>query len=190
MLNDYVGNAGAGINNYRTPEWQPRGSTPASMGDHGVIAAMFNSTANDFVFRLQPCRIDMVIDGTSNTMFAAEKAVSVAFYEGGDGNDNQGYWRGMDSDIVGGIYVPVSPTPNPPAYRLQKDQIWGRPGGPTNTHNYSGSFSMFGSAHTAGMNAVLCDGSVRFIRYDIPIDKILMPLCVRDDKIAFTAGDK
>jgi prepilin-type N-terminal cleavage/methylation domain-containing protein len=188
MLNDYIGNSGAGINSYSTPAWRPRNGTLASMGDHGVIAALLDANVNVVLPRLPPVRFDMVIDGTSNTMLAAEKAVSVAFYEGGDGNDNQGFWRGMDSDTVGGIYVPVSPSP-PPPYRLQKDQKWGAPG-VSNTYNYSGNFSLFGSAHAAGLNAVLCDGSVRFIRYDIPINTILMPLCVRDDGIAFSAGDK
>jgi prepilin-type processing-associated H-X9-DG protein len=47
---------------------------------------------------------------------------------------------------------------------------------------------MFGSAHPVGMNVALCDGSVRFVRYEIPIDRILLPLVVRNDGQSFSAG--
>jgi hypothetical protein len=182
-LNDYVGNSGAGVNGYSTSVWRATSNSVANNGRYGVITCLINNNGTPTNF--PPVRFGTILDGTSNTMFAAEKSVSVVRYEGGDGNDNQGYWRGMDSDIVGGIYTPVSPNPAPP-YRLQKDQSWG----PANTYNYSNNFSMFGSAHPAGLNAALCDGSVRFLRYDTPVDTILLPLSVRDDGIAFSAGNQ
>jgi prepilin-type N-terminal cleavage/methylation domain-containing protein/prepilin-type processing-associated H-X9-DG protein len=179
-LCDYVGNSGAGLNSFKTANWMPVGSTYAGLGGHGVIAAVLPATSP----AINPLRFADIPDGTSNTMLASEKALSTAFYRGGDGNDNQGWWRGMDSDIVGGIYVPVSPTPAP-AYKLQADQKWGAPG-VSNTYNYSGNFSMFGSAHPGGINAALCDGSVRVIRYTVDINNVLTPLCVRDDALTFT----
>jgi prepilin-type N-terminal cleavage/methylation domain-containing protein len=179
-LNDYIGNAGAGINNFSTPTWTPKPNN--GIGAHGVIACFLNNAGGKS--GLPVVTLAMILDGTSNTMLAAEKSLSVLRYNGNDGNDNQGYWRGMDSDTVGGIYVPVSPMPNPPPYMLQKDNAWG----PANTYNYSGNFSMFGSAHAAGLNAVLCDGSVRLIRYGIPVNTILLPLVVKDDGMAFTAS--
>lgn len=180
-LNDYVGNSGAGINSFKTPTWSPQASTFAAQGGHGMIAAVLPVTNP----QISPIRFADVSDGTSNTMLAAEKALSTAFYRGGDGNDNQGWWRGMDSDIVGGIYVPVSPA-SPLPYKLQQDQKWGAPG-VSNTYNYSGNFSMFGSAHPGGLNIALADGSVRSVRYTIDINNVLTPLCVRDDGLTFSA---
>jgi len=106
-------------------------------------------------------------------------------YLGGDGNDNQGWWVGMDSDISGGIYRTVSPA-NPPPYKIQADQKWGGPG-VSNTHNYSGNYSMYGSAHPGGLNVVFCDGSVRNIKYSIDIMNVLLPIAVRDDGLNYNA---
>jgi len=188
-LNDYVGNAGAGVNfdaTFQHPVWRPAGNnTFCNMGGHGVIVASLGTTTNP---PIHPIRIADVTDGTSNTMLAGEKALSIPAYLGGDGNDNQGYMVGMDSDIAGGVYRTVSPPPLPaPPYKLQQDQRWGGPGLPTNTYNYASNFSMFGSAHPGGLNIVLCDGSVRNLRYTVDIFNVLLPLCVRDDGLTFNA---
>jgi prepilin-type N-terminal cleavage/methylation domain-containing protein/prepilin-type processing-associated H-X9-DG protein len=176
-MNDYIGNGGAGINSYRTAAWAPASSTVASNGGYGVIACTLCTSSVGVV------RISTILDGTSNTMLIGEKALHIARYGGGDGNDNQGYWRGIDSDVVGGIYRPVSPTPNPPPYTPQQDTAY--PG----TYNYSGNFSLFGSAHPGGFNAVFCDGSVRLIRYTVNVPNVLAPACQRNDGVAFSLND-
>jgi prepilin-type processing-associated H-X9-DG protein len=186
-LNDYVGNAGAGVNANSSAGFSVSGFTPlssdyANRGGYGVIVALGGNPA------VQPVRVAIITDGTSNTMLAAEKALSTAMYAGGDGNDNQGFWRGMDSDITGGVYQPVSPA-SPPPYKLQQDTKWFVPGGATNTYNYSLNFSMYGSAHPGGVNTVMCDGSVRLLRYTIDINSALVPLCVRDDGLSFNADN-
>jgi prepilin-type processing-associated H-X9-DG protein len=38
----------------------------------------------------------------------------------------------------------------------------------------------FGSSHIGGLNAVLCDGSVRFVRFTITL-KVWTNFCVRND---------
>ena len=177
-LNDYVGNGGAGYNfnsTFQHPMWQP--SANVSRGGHGVMIAVL-PPANG----LNPVRFADITDGTSNTVLAGEKALSVQMYLGGDGNDNQGWWIGMDSDITGGIYRTVSPA-TPPPYKLQIDGRWG----PANTYNYSGNFSMYGSAHPGGLNVVFCDGSVRNIKYSIDIMNVLLPIVVRDDGLNYNA---
>lgn len=172
-VNDYIGNGGAGINNFRTPAWAPASNAVATHGGYGVIANTLNTSAN-----ISPVTLTSITDGTSNTMLIGEKALHSARYGGGDGNDNQGYWRGIDSDILGGIYTPVSPA-SPPPYAPSQDRTY--PG----TYNYSGNFSLFGSAHPAGFYAAFCDGSVRLIRYSVDVNNVLLPACVRNDGLPF-----
>jgi len=171
-MTDYVGNAGAGINGFSTPAWTAPAATPAANGAYGVIS-------NVMVANTPPVRVALIIDGTSNTLLAAEKSLHISRQTGSDGNDNQGYWRGIDSDTVGGIYTPVSPTPTPGPYRPQRDTEF--PG----TYNYSGNFSLFGSIHPSGFNAVFCDGSVRPIRYTVDVNTVLLPVCVRNDGLVY-----
>jgi prepilin-type N-terminal cleavage/methylation domain-containing protein/prepilin-type processing-associated H-X9-DG protein len=179
-LNDYVGNAGAGGNDSSGPPvpptyptWRPPSQSGGNNGIYGVIVCTACGTP--------AVTISSISDGTSNTMLYGEKSLSVPLYSGGDGNDNQGWWRGIDSDIVGGVYTPVSPKVGVP-YQPQQDGQWG----PANTYNYSGYYSMWGSAHPGGFNAVMCDGSVRTISYTIDVNNVLIPLCVRNDGLVFT----
>lgn len=178
-LSDYVGNAGAGGNDSSGPPvpptyptWRPPSQTGGNNGIYGVIVCTACGTA--------PVTFSSITDGTSNTLLYGEKSMSVSLYAGGDGNDNQGWWRGIDSDIVGGIYTPVSPKVGVP-YQPQQDAQWG----PANTYNYSGYYSMWGSAHSGGFNAVFCDGSVRSIRYNVDVNNVLTPMCVRNDGLVF-----
>ncbi len=179
-LNDYIANAGAGGNDASgppappgLPAWRPPSRSGGNNGIYGVIVCTACGTA--------PVTITNIPDGTTNTILYGEKSLSVNLYGGGDGNDNQGYWRGVDSDIVGGVYTPVSPRVGIP-YQPQRDASWG----PANTYNYSGYYSMFGSAHPSGFNAVFCDGSVRMIRYTVDVNNVLIPACVRDDSLVFS----
>jgi prepilin-type N-terminal cleavage/methylation domain-containing protein len=173
-VHDYIGNGGAGLNSFSTPTWRPASSTVASNGGYGVISNVLAGSS------VQLVRMGIIIDGTSNTMLIGEKSLHTARYGGGGGNDNQGYWRGIDSDVLGGVYTPVSGGTPPPPYRPQKDTAY------AGTYNYSGNFSLFGSAHEAGFNAVLCDGSVRMIGYSVDVNTVLVPLCVRNDGLTFS----
>ncbi len=177
-LTDYLANAGAGGNSARgfpappgPPSWTPPLASGGNNGIYGVIVCTACGTP--------PVTVSTITDGTSNTMLYAEKALHSARYAGGDGNDNQGYWRGVDSDIVGGVYTPVSPRVGVP-YQPQQDSHF------AGTYNYSGYYSMFGSAHPGGFNAVFCDGSVRTIRYTVDVNKVLIPACVRNDGLVFS----
>jgi prepilin-type N-terminal cleavage/methylation domain-containing protein/prepilin-type processing-associated H-X9-DG protein len=181
-LMDYAGNAGAGGNSGSgppappgTPAWLPPLATGGRDGIYGVIVC----TACDN--KPSPVTIPNITDGTTNTILYGEKSLCVDYYGGGDGNDNQGWWRGIDSDIVGGVYTPVSPSVGIP-YQPQQDARWY----PANTYNYSGYYSMWGSAHPAGFNVVMCDGSVRLIRYGVDVNRVLIPACVRDDSVVFS----
>jgi len=150
-LNDYVGNGG----------------TNAAASNGAII--VHNTAAGVPCFTVT---LPGIKDGTSNTMMVGEKHLRTGAYGGGAGNDNQGYWRGIDSDICGLAQTPTGVFWTP----LQDD----------NTDRFTGLGSTFGSAHPSGFQCVLCDGSVRTVSYTVDIAGVLQPLCQRDDGIAFT----
>jgi prepilin-type N-terminal cleavage/methylation domain-containing protein len=83
-----------------------------------------------------------VTDGLSNTMLFGEKRLDTTQYNTGAWHDDTGFSTGWDPDIM----------------RLT-NYAWGRDqAGGVNGNE-------FGSAHPAGMNAAMGDGSVRMIRY-------------------------
>jgi prepilin-type N-terminal cleavage/methylation domain-containing protein/prepilin-type processing-associated H-X9-DG protein len=86
-----------------------------------------------------------ITNGTSNTFLAGEKYLNPDHYfNGADGSDNESMYVGFDNDIA-------RSTDYPP----MKD----RPG-------VTSTFA-FGSAHTAGLNMLYCDGSVSYIAFSI-----------------------
>lgn len=91
-----------------------------------------------------PISLANVTDGTSNVLAISEKRLDVRNYQTGDWHDDQGWIDGWDPDIV--RYTGYTP---------QKD-------GRGNVNGYE-----FGSAHPAGVSALLTDGSVRLISYTI-----------------------
>jgi len=116
--------------------------------------------------------ITNIKDGTSNTMLIGEKHLRANAYSGGAGNDNQGYWRGLDSDAVGLALTPTGVFWVP----MQDD----------NTDRYTGNGSTFGSAPPTGFQCVRCDGSVTTVKYTVDPVTVLMPFCQRDDGLVFT----
>jgi prepilin-type N-terminal cleavage/methylation domain-containing protein len=99
-----------------------------------------------------PCvRMTQITDGTSQTVAAGEKNIAKGNYSGQSDCDNGGYSWGYDFGGQGNWdstlgRVDIQPAPDQP--------------GTTNTHG-------FGSAHTAGFLTLMCDGSVRFVTYDV-----------------------
>ena len=92
-----------------------------------------------------------ISDGTSNTYMVGEKCVdSLTYLSDGrdDGGDNHSYYSGFDWDTNRFAGVERPPIPDTPGANL---------------------FEVFGSAHPGTWHAVLCDGSVRAISYDIDI---------------------
>jgi prepilin-type N-terminal cleavage/methylation domain-containing protein len=145
-LNDYVGNGGT-----------------ASNASNGALIQRSGTFTID---------LNGITDGTSNTMLVGEKHLRLNAYGGGAGNDNQGYWRGIDSDICG-----LALTPTGVFWVPMRDDTVDR---------FTGLGSTFGSIHSSGFQAVLCDGSVRNISYSINPTAVLMPLCQRNDGLTFT----
>jgi prepilin-type N-terminal cleavage/methylation domain-containing protein len=113
-----------------------------------------------------------VTDGTSKTLMVAEKYVRSDRYEGGTSakrpySDDRGWSDGWDADQMRSTaFVPVS----------DGDSIgWGDLGkyfgDDFTTGPFQGLYNVlhFGSAHTAGINAVFADGSVHTIGYDVDV---------------------
>lgn len=114
-------------------------------------------------------KIGEVIDGTSNSIMAAEKALPPSRH-GSDGGDNE-RWNnaGWDECVVRYHFPPMADTdPRNLALRditVSNSTVWRR---------------YFGSSHPGGLNAVFGDGSVRFASFNV--DAIAwMRACVIDD---------
>jgi prepilin-type N-terminal cleavage/methylation domain-containing protein/prepilin-type processing-associated H-X9-DG protein len=90
-----------------------------------------------------------IIDGTSNTLMISEKRLKPENYQIGDWHDDRGWSDGWDPDVVRCTGAALGP-----------DKKVGN-GGPGEV-GY-----MFGSAHPGGVNALLADGSVRVVVYNI-----------------------
>jgi len=89
-----------------------------------------------------------ITDGSSHTFFAGEKYLNPDDYEtGNDGADNGCMYEGNDWDT----------------------NRWGNTSLPPwhDTSGFDSMSSRFGSPHAAGVNFVMCDGSVQSINYSI-----------------------
>jgi prepilin-type N-terminal cleavage/methylation domain-containing protein len=96
-------------------------------------------------FRRSEIRLTDVKAGTSNTYFAGEKYLNPLDYETGlDTSDNENYLTGFNNDVNRCTHAPP-----------RRDLT-----GLRDTLSY-------GSAHVAGLNMSYCDGSVRFVTYDV-----------------------
>lgn len=85
-------------------------------------------------------------DGTANTILASEKVENPGDYSRSTCSDNEGHSSGWDWDIV----------------------RWGNePPIPDRNASLGGCQVHFGSAHTSGINALMCDGSVQRVSFGV-----------------------
>jgi hypothetical protein len=147
-VNDYVGNGGT-VSNATNGVIIPSGGIQVTVGN--------------------------IPDGTSNTILISEKHLRRTAYNGGAGNDNQGYWRGADSDTLG---LAQNPTGN--FWQPMQDDLVDR---------FTGLGSTFGSAHPGAFFAAFSVGSVRSIRYSVNMAGAFQPACQRDDGRAYSHND-
>jgi prepilin-type N-terminal cleavage/methylation domain-containing protein len=88
-----------------------------------------------------------IIDGTSNTLLFGEKRLCLPRLNTNTGDDRDGFTAGWDRETTrNATLIPKPDHKNSAVANGQR---------------------RFGSAHTTGINVVLCDGSVRFIGYNV-----------------------
>lgn len=145
---DFAGNAG---------EYSEGGhSSGVSRGDRGVLMMTDHRRT----------RVELILDGSSNTLMVAEKALHPDA-AGEDGGDNE-RWNnaGWDTDVPrwgalstgeGLRPIPDSAAPVPPDWTT----------GPLAPHSFGRWHPYFGSSHPGGINACMADGSVRHINFTV-----------------------
>jgi prepilin-type N-terminal cleavage/methylation domain-containing protein/prepilin-type processing-associated H-X9-DG protein len=98
-----------------------------------------------------------ITDGVSNTYLCAEKFVDPnAYTTGSDSGDDQNLYTGYQDDVARWVGTGSDATYAP---RQDQEQVLA-----------STATKIFGSAHSAGFNAAMCDGSVRSINYVIDLE--------------------
>ncbi len=117
----------------------------------------------------QTRKITDVTDGTTNTVFVGEKQVHVSVL-GSAGGDNE-VWNnsGWDQDHV--RFGEAVPEPDDKHPTSASPTFWS---------------VRFGGSHSGGFNAVMGDGSVRFIRYGIDATNWMRLCLVADGEVIST----
>lgn len=150
--NDYAGNAGE------------RGTGGVASGNgrgqRGVIVR------ND----LPPMALELIRDGSSNTILVGEKGLN-PLWAGGEGGDNE-RWNnhGWDEDSIrwGGT---IDSSGQPYGWPPMPDNRLPEPNNPTVTDMQGRAFTrwhpFFGSSHRGGANFAMADGSVRSISFTV-----------------------
>jgi prepilin-type N-terminal cleavage/methylation domain-containing protein/prepilin-type processing-associated H-X9-DG protein len=128
----------------------------------------FNGIVRRSVTNVDRVAVNSVLDGTSNTMMVAERSLARTWYGGPAGPETDvyrgGFVAGMVSVNGGYLTGGWSPSYNVP---IKDRDVTGMTGAAA---ILAVGAQHFGSAHPSGMNVVLCDGSVRSVRYDIAPD--------------------
>jgi prepilin-type processing-associated H-X9-DG protein len=133
---------------------------------YGNVWSVPNVAYRGLIVRTTPSSAKVTMttipDGTTNTLLVSEKQLNPANYFTGDWHDDQGWIDSWDPDTI--RYTGFDPLPD----NRYTQSSW---------QGYR-----FGGAHPGGLNAMLGDGSVRFIAYGVNLTTFNALGC-RDDNI-------
>jgi prepilin-type N-terminal cleavage/methylation domain-containing protein len=168
-------------------------------GDNGVFYGVItpgnagyenrdsNNNHKPYAFFYPKVTISDIKDGTSNTMMISEKFMPTWAYDGWWSGDDKGALHGFDNDTfrstvncpqynnLTSIYTghdgaTAAMPAGTPALRGNPMQDYKVPTLQYQDTGYWNCVFQFGSAHPGGINAVLADGSVHHIKYDVNPD--------------------
>ena len=168
---DYAVNAGdkphgGGCEAFPGPPDLQQGDNPSYWRTQLVEIGMDGSNMTGVVLLCDTLRIAQIRDGTTNTYLVGEKNVNPDHYlTGADLGDNDGMYTGYSNGSIRHT--------NSPPVRDREGWL---------------GLCQFGSAHPTGLNMALCDGSVRFIDYEID-PQIHAHLGNRDDGANIDFGE-
>jgi hypothetical protein len=121
------------------------GPSSVSQGDTSTFSWPDTSGFTGVIYQRSSISFANITNGTSNTFLLGEKYLNpTGYYNGSDPGDNECMYVGFDNDLSRSTdYAPMQDKP-----------------GVTSTF-------AFGSAHTAGINMINCDGSVSLISFNV-----------------------
>lgn len=178
-MSDYAGNGGS---------WGTLNA--AAAGSNTLDGPIVGASSVSGVKRT----IQQITDGSSNTLLIGEKFLTARSLGGASScNDDQGYVNGWDNDMIvwsQGASGQAAP-PNVTAITLVKPATPGLSYPPRrfdiqSTGGTCGGF--FGSIHQQGMMSVWCDGTVRFIPFDLS-QATFFSMCAIADGTTFNMPD-
>ena len=152
---DYAGNGGTTLQWGEGPKEQCLETFPDCDWENNgsKFSDKYLALFNGVIGPRSEVRIAQVTDGLSNTPLVAEKYLDSLHYDDGDdGSDSSSMYSGYDKDTIRQFQNFETFA----SFRPLQDT----PGVGEGSHR-------FGSAHAAGFYAVMCDGSVQLINYDI-----------------------
>jgi prepilin-type N-terminal cleavage/methylation domain-containing protein len=119
------------------------------------------------IFQRSEVKLREITDGTSNTYLLGEKHLSPLHYEDGvPGNDDQSMYNGYDKDNLraADVWDPLTGNKNDPPIRPPMPDAAADESAPTRFDWH------FGGPHPTGWMALFCDGSVRYLGFEMSPD--------------------
>lgn len=165
-MSDYAGNGGTDRTGYA---WGAQGN-----GLDGVICRRFVPGAVGADARSPQVNLSTITDGTSHTILIGEKAINRGLLGQSQTDDDSGWTDGWDWDVIRWGHNQPIPDWRDTDPRAAHDVNYIQSRGQEPWHG------AFGSAHSGGFQVVLCDGSVRMVRFSVPLS-VFMNLSSRND---------
>jgi prepilin-type N-terminal cleavage/methylation domain-containing protein/prepilin-type processing-associated H-X9-DG protein len=171
VQSDYAGNGGSTFVGFDPSKLKVSGAVMSGPADYnagtvtpGKSGWTDAGTKSDGVFyQASQTRLADIKDGTTNTYLFAEKYLNQDEYTtGGDAGDMQSMYTGCQDDTVRWV---GAPQPDGTCHVIVPG-VDDKPAAPIQDRSESNVY-IFGSAHSGGFNAAMCDGSVHSINYGI-----------------------